>query len=200
MIEKILAVLIAYLIGSIPSGYLIGKAFGGDDLRKKGSGSIGMTNVLRNLGKLPAALTLLSDGLKGLIVAHLAIILFPSEIKLIGFMCVSVVVGNCWSAFIGFKGGKGVTHSFGIFLRIAPKAALIALFFWLAAAIISRYASVGAITFVISNPILIILFSYPSAFFWASIIISLIVLYRHRENIVRLVNGEEKKIGKRIAN
>ena len=153
--SAILAIGAAYLIGAVPIGYLIGRAFGVADIRRHGSGTIGATNVLRTAGRLPAILTLGGDIAKGyLAVVTGAALAASPQTSDTGVMTVSAVmaaatvaavVGNCWSVFLGFRGGKGVATGLGALLRIVPLALLPAALVWLVVTITFRYVSLGSI-------------------------------------------------------
>ncbi|MFQ5641855.1 MAG: glycerol-3-phosphate 1-O-acyltransferase PlsY [bacterium] len=150
-------VLSNYFIGSLPFGLMLSKLSRGLDPRKKGSGNIGATNVLRVVGKKEAVLTVSCDLLKGIPLIFVASRLGLDE-KTILLIAISAVLGHMFSIFLKFKGGKGVATSFGIFLVVSPQIALIGFFVWMAAVLLSRYVSVGALTAFGLLPFLALLF------------------------------------------
>lgn len=194
MIKNILLLIIAFILGSIPFGIIIAKAKG-VDLKKVGSGNIGATNVLRSLGKWPAALTLLGDILKGTVAVALGrYIEVGSAFE--GLIGISAILGHNFSVFLGFKGGKGVATSLGVLIIYAPQVALITLIIWFIVAIVTKYSSLGALVSFGLLPLNIFLFDDKQKLFIA-IIITAIIFIRHSDNIKRLINGSERKIGQR---
>jgi len=189
-----LALGIGYLAGSIPFGLILAKVFGQGDIRKIGSGNIGATNVLRTGRKDIAAITLLLDaakaGLTGWVIQSWLGVPF-------GYIAASAaLIGHCYPVWLGFKGGKGVATFFGGLIGLAWPIAIIAAVTWLALAIITRLSSLSALVACI--------LSTAAAFFLSTTAISLmvafmsaVILWRHRENIQRLLRGEESKIGQK---
>lgn len=194
MIKNVLMLIVAFILGSIPFGIIIAKAKG-VDLKRVGSGNIGATNVLRSLGKWPAALTLLGDILKGTIAVALG---KYTGVGLIyeGLIGISVILGHNFSLFLGFKGGKGVATSLGVLMIYAPHAASITLIIWLMVVILTKYSSLGALVSFGLLPLNIFLFDDKQKVF-ISIIITAIIFIRHSDNIKRLINGTERRIGQR---
>jgi len=188
----ILFMIIGYVIGSVPSGVLISIASRGIDPRQAGSGNIGATNILRVVGKKEAALTLLADILKGLISVWVAFFMKIEQpfIFLIGS---SAILGHLFPLFLKLKGGKGVAVSFGVFLGIAPKIALIAFVIWCIGFWGGRYSSTGALAAFGSLPFLALLIRPEPIFILFSTVLSIVVYFRHWENIRRLLHGEEKQ-------
>ena len=196
MALTLLGLLAAYLIGAIPIGFLVARAAAGTDIRRSGSGNIGATNVLRTLGKGPAVLTLLGDIVKG----YLAV----SAARAIGTEAwagaggaVATVVGNCWPVFLAFRGGKGVATGLGAFLALIPWAVGPAAVMWLAVTSLSRYISLASIVGCLSLPVGAALLGYPRHSVAAAAMVALIITWRHRENIVRLARGTERRLGER---
>lgn len=194
MIKNILLLIIAFILGSIPFGIIIAKAKG-VDLKKVGSGNIGATNVLRSLGKWPAALTLLGDILKGTLAVALGRYIGAGSVYE-GLIGISAILGHNFSLFLGFKGGKGVATSLGVLIIYTPQVALITLIIWFIVAIVTKYSSLGALVSFGLLPLNIFLFDDKQKLFIA-IIITAIIFIRHSDNIKRLINGTERKIGQR---
>ena len=190
----------AYLVGALPIGYLVGRAFGIADIRRHGSGNIGATNVLRTAGRLPALLTLVGDIVKGWSAVAVGALVSAGDPALTALSAVAAVIGNCWSIFLGFRGGKGVATGFGALLRLVPLATLPAALVWLAVTIVSRYVSLGSLVAAICVPVAALLLArYPSAYVVAAAAVAVIVVGRHHENIGRLLAGSERRLGRRAA-
>jgi glycerol-3-phosphate acyltransferase PlsY len=196
MAENILLLIVAFILGSIPFGIIVA-GIKGVDLKKVGSGNIGATNVLRSLGKWPAVLTLFGDILKGTIAVAIGKFLGvgPFYEGLIGL---SAILGHNFSIFLGFRGGKGVATSFGVLLVYIPQAALVTLIMWIIIVILTKYSSLGAIVSFGLLPVNVALFDqhYREKLFIA-ILITILILVRHKDNIGRLIRGTERKIGQR---
>jgi glycerol-3-phosphate acyltransferase PlsY len=200
-VSAILAIGAAYLIGAVPIGYLVGRAFGVADIRRHGSGTIGATNVLRTAGRLPAILTLAGDIAKGYlaVVTGTALGATPGgpDTAVAAASAVAAVVGNCWSVFLGFRGGKGVATGLGALLRIVPLAVLPAAIVWLVVTISFRYVSLGSILAAACVPLGALLLGSPAPFVIATFAVGAIVVARHHANIGRLLAGHEPKVGQR---
>jgi glycerol-3-phosphate acyltransferase PlsY len=186
--------LAAFLIGSIPIGQIIARSRG-IDLQKVGSGNIGATNVLRTTGKLPALFTLIGDFAKGMAVVLLARF-FNVGILHQGVMGIIAVLGHNFSIFLKFKGGKGVATSLGVLSIYAPLAALVTVIIWLMTVALTRYSSLGAVVSFCCLPLSIVLLDAKEKLPIA-IIISIILLVCHRDNIKRLIAGTESKVGRK---
>lgn len=197
MLIIILAIIAAYLIGSIPTGLVFGKLLKGIDIRDYGSGNIGATNVFRVIGKIPGIIVLIIDILKGfapvLMIPHLVNVPVSKGLfsVLIGAAAIS---GHNWTVFSRFKGGKGVATGAGVFLALNPIAVgiTLALFFVLVA--LTKYISLGSVCSAVILPVLLMLFKSPLEYILFGLIMSLIVIWRHKENIKRLLRGTENKI------
>lgn len=191
--EKIIVVIISYLLGSIPFAYIMIRMFKGIDIREVGSGNVGTTNALRTAGKRIALVALLGDLLKGLASAWLGM---HAGGELLAAICVlAAVAGHCWPVFIGFKGGKGMATTAGSILFLMPKVFLCLVVIFILIIVFSRYVSLASISVAILLPLTTILLSQPRSYVITSIILMVLVVYRHRENIERLRNGNERKIG-----
>lgn len=190
----VLLIIFAFVLGSIPFGIIIAKAKG-VDLKKIGSGNIGATNVLRSLGKWPAALTLLGDLLKG--TAAVAIGRYFGIGSLYeGLVGISAILGHNFSIFLGFRGGKGVATSLGVLSVYSPQAALLTLVIWVVVVIFTKYSSMGALVSFGLLPINILLFDGKEKLFIA-ILLTIFIFIRHKDNIQRLMKGSERRIGQR---
>lgn len=190
-IEPLLALLSGYLLGSIPFGVLLTRATGGGDLRKTGSGNIGATNVLRSGNKGLAALTLLLDIGKGYAAVYLALQIFDGLGVLAGL---GAFLGHLYPVWLRFNGGKGVATLLGIVAALNPTAGLIFAVIWLGSLALWRYSSVSGMFAAISVPVAaFVLGEY--AMMPMFIGLTLLVLWKHRSNIERLIAGEEPKVG-----
>ena len=189
----IFVALFGYLLGSVPTGLLLAKFFSKVDPRKTGSGNIGATNIFRTAGKGLGILTLVGDVLKGMIPIGIAIQLGISDLWLAA-VGLSTFLGHIFPIFLGFRGGKGVATALGVYLVISPIAVLIEFLLFAGLVWRWRYISLGSICCATTIPILIAFFRSDSqAYFILSVIIAALILYRHQENIVRLLQGMENK-------
>jgi acyl phosphate:glycerol-3-phosphate acyltransferase len=195
------AIVAAYLIGAVPIGYLVGRAFGVADIRRHGSGTIGATNVLRTAGRLPALLTLVGDIAKGFLAVAVGATLAKSaagpDLGATAACAVAAVIGNCWSVFLGFRGGKGVATGLGALLMLVPLAVLPAAVVWLGVTLSFRYVSLGSILGAVCCALGAAIFGYPGPFVLAAFGVAAIVVARHHANIARLLAGHEPKVGQR---
>jgi glycerol-3-phosphate acyltransferase PlsY len=193
---RAVGLVIVYLIGSIPVGFLIARIAGGFDIRGKGSGTIGATNVLRTLGPAPAIATLLGDILKGYVAVRAAEVLGP-EPAWGAAGAVLAIVGNCWPVFLRFKGGKGVATGLGAFLALAPKAILPAIAAWFILAVAFRYVSLASIVGCVAMAIGVWFFDYPRVYAAAAGCAAALIVWRHQANLKRLLSGTEPRLGER---
>jgi glycerol-3-phosphate acyltransferase PlsY len=191
---SVLALVAAYLVGGVPVGWLVARALGIEDIRRHGSGNIGATNVLRTVGRLPAALTLLGDVAKGYGAVALAGVLAP-EPGVIAASAVASVAGNCWSVFLGFRGGKGVATGLGALLGLTPWATAAAIPVFLVVAATTRFVSLGSVLAAVCVPAGALLLGYGPAAVGGAAAVALIVVVRHQENIARLLAGTERRFG-----
>ncbi len=196
-IELALVFAAAYLIGSIPTGYLIVKAKTGKDIRTVGSGSTGATNVKRVLGKNYFFLVMLLDALKGALPVVLAKI-FISTGASIGIApvisAVAVIIGHSKSIFLGFKGGKSVASGVGTILALNWTAGIIIALIWGGITYATKYVSVGSIIALVLSPFIMYFLNAPIAYTLYCILGAVYIVYLHRENIKRLVQGNENKV------
>ncbi|MDO8525600.1 MAG: glycerol-3-phosphate 1-O-acyltransferase PlsY [Candidatus Omnitrophota bacterium] len=195
----ILSCLIAYLMGSIPTGFLMTKIFAGSDIRSQGSKNVGATNVYRVAGKIPGLLTLVIDIVKGIIVVTLVVSFFYRYLPDVDyifyktFMGLLVILGHIYSIFLKFKGGKGVATTIGVTAAIAPLVLLMSLLMWLIVFIPTNYVSLASLAFGITLPISAIVFGQPFYVVIFCVILCVINTYKHRDNIKRLLKNEENK-------
>ncbi|WOI56072.1 glycerol-3-phosphate 1-O-acyltransferase PlsY [Palleronia sp. LCG004] len=186
--------ILAYLLGSVPFGIVFTRIFGLGDLRKIGSGNIGATNVLRTGSKPAAILTLVSDVGKGAFAVVLARLLVgPEAAEIAGF---AAFLGHCYPVYLGFRGGKGVATFLGTTLALVWPVGLAICATWLAVAAITRISSLAALVAAASSPLYAIFFGLD-AFAVGLGGMALLIFLRHRENIARLMNGSEPRIGRK---
>lgn len=183
--------LASYLLGSIPSGLILSKILNKGDIRKAGSGNIGATNALRVGGRLLGALTLIFDLLKGLVVIILAIFFEQKFIAVYGFIC---ILGHIFPIWLNFKGGKGVATVLGVMLGLNPLIALLMSMIWIVIFKFFKISSVASLVslFVSIVTLIVIDTNYINSIFLALILI--LIVYKHKDNIIRLYRGEENKI------
>jgi glycerol-3-phosphate acyltransferase PlsY len=199
MFKLFLPVLFGYFIGSIPFGIIVSRLFG-IDIRKVGSGNIGATNIYRALGPAPASLVFILDLLKGTVSIYFAQFILPSSpafvLKelIIVISGLAAVIGHMYPIYLGFKGGKGAATSLGILLGIAPDLFIIALIYVALAIAVTRYVSVASFTGVILLSILMVAFHKPVEYSFATVIVAILIIYKHIPNIKRLLSGTEPKI------
>lgn len=205
MVLYIIVAIIAYLIGSINFSVIFSKKMAGFDVREKGSGNAGTTNMLRSVGKKAAALTLVCDILKGVVAIGIAILfgnIFNAQDKslLVQIAGILVIIGHTFPIFFGFKGGKGVATSLGVLLMSNWQIGLICLVFALVLMILTKMVSVGSIGAAILFPVLTLfirdnyIVAEGTNYFIFSVILAIIVVFNHRENVKRLLSGKENKI------
>ncbi|MDN5347634.1 MAG: acyl phosphate:glycerol-3-phosphate acyltransferase [Clostridia bacterium] len=187
--------LLSYLLGSLPTAYLVGKYIGGFDIRRRGSGNVGATNAFRTMGPAPGLAVLLVDVFKGLIPVLVGKALGGPGMAAWGGL--AAMAGHNWSVFLQFQGGRGVATAAGAVLAMSPAVLFWALLIWLAAVVISRYVSLGSIAAAAAAPLLMLLFRQAPAYILFSLASAALVIYRHRPNIRRLLAGTEPKIGER---
>lgn len=209
MVVNIIMAIIAYLIGSVNFSIIISKKMAGFDVREKGSGNAGTTNMLRSVGKKAAALTLVCDILKGVVSIVIAIIL-GNVIKnanrelLLQIAGIAVVLGHTFPVFFGFKGGKGVATSLGVLLLSNWQIGLICLVFAVLLMVLTRMVSLGSCAAAVLFPVLTLFINTNytiltegksgSVYLIYSVILAVIVLYNHRTNIKRIMNGTENRL------
>ncbi len=204
MLDAIIIILIAYLIGSFPTAIIAGKMLKQIDIRDYGSGNAGATNVVRVLGWKAGLIVLVIDMFKGFVpVFWIAGMIHQNPDSLIYFQilaAISAIAGHIWTIFAGFKGGKGVGTSAGVFMGLAPIPLLIALAFFILIVATTRYVSLGSIMAalafltVISIQKFFTTFPVPDVLYYLSVVVVVLLWYAHRENIKRLIHHNENKI------
>lgn len=203
MLKYILVVIIAYLLGSISFSVIISKKLAGFDVREKGSGNAGSTNVLRTVGKKGAILTLICDCLKGVIAVLIAYIVSKTTQNTDGALLVqlaglAVVLGHTFPIFFNFKGGKGVATSLGVLLIINWQIGLICLVFALLLMVLTRFVSLGSVSAAILFPVLTIFihshYIVDGSYIIFALLLGAFVVFNHRANVKRLLEGKENKL------
>ena len=209
LLFKILLVIFAYILGSLPNAFILFKFQRGGDIREHGSGNVGGTNVLRSAGPSLAVSTIILDIIKGIIPIVLLYYFFPSSYILFVITTFAVLIGHVFSVFLKFKGGKGVSTTGGliiavcvfefsamnIFIRITP--AIVIVLTVLIIFFITRVMSLGSVIAALITPIMFFVCRYDLYIIIASILWTLVIIVSHRDNIKRLLKGEEKKILRR---
>ena len=207
MLSRITFVLIAYLLGSIPFGFLLIKYVftGGEDVRQIGSGGIGATNVTRRAGIKAGLLTYVFDVAKGVAAVMLMRLVAADDYVWIGAAAIAAIAGHIFPIFLGFKGGKGVATGVGIYLALAPYSVLATLVLWVLIVYFSKYVSLGSIIATAAVPLWTLLFygllqpdSHLKGLIWIGILGCALIVAKHHENINRLMHGTENKIGTRV--
>lgn len=188
-------VLFAYLLGSVPSGILAARAMGAADPRSGGSGNIGATNVLRTLGKKAAVFTLAGDFLKGVIPVLVAMTLMGGNSPFLYLTAGAAILGHDFSVFLLFKGGKGVATTIGTITVLSPLVAVLLLVVWVSVVLVTRYSSAGALSAAATSPFFALLVAGNGSLAIFCLAAGGLLVFQHRENIRRLINGTEGRIG-----
>ncbi len=200
MINYVIIFVVAYLLGNISTSYIITKKMLGVDIRTQGSGNAGSTNVLRTLGKKAGVMTFVGDLLKGIIavlIGRLIATYVGVDLANAGYVAVvGVVSGHNWPAFLGFRGGKGVATSLGAMIAMNPVIALSCFGFFIVVVAITKYVSLGSILGIGLSPIIMLIGNNQKGFL-VTLFLTVSAAYTHRENIKRLLNGTERKIGEK---
>jgi glycerol-3-phosphate acyltransferase PlsY len=196
LLSSLLLLALGYLLGSMPNGYLAGRWLKGIDLRQCGSGSTGATNVLRNVGKGPALVVFLLDVGKGALAVLLAKSFGLNDwVQVLAGL--AALAGHIWPVWLGWKGGKAVATGLGLFLGLAWPVGLACLGLFMAVISLSRIVSLSSVVAAIGLPVLMLTSGGSSAYVAVSVVASLMVLWRHRSNIERLLAGTEPRIGEK---
>jgi len=187
--------MLIYLVAAVPTGVVLTRLMGLEDVRSRGSGNIGATNVYRVAGKLPGILTLLGDILKGFLpLLAVKYWLAPTPLQL-GLAALVAIVGPCYSVYLCFKRGKVVATAVGIFLVLDPQALLGGCLVFLAAVALTRYISLGSVLAAIAVPLFTLLFGRPLPMVLSACVIGALIVWRHRDNLQRLLKGTENRFG-----
>ncbi|MEW6095171.1 MAG: glycerol-3-phosphate 1-O-acyltransferase PlsY [bacterium] len=195
--EIVLIIIVSYIIGSIPTAYLVGRIYGKVDIRTVGSGNVGASNVYRVVGKVAGIGVLIIDILKGLLPVYV--------VSLLGFDTIHKVVaglgaisGHTWTIFLKFKGGKGVATGLGVFLGLTPIPVLIVLVVFVLVVAISKYIALGSIIGALLLSLLLLFFEKENIIKTFGLAVSLLIVIKHIPNIKRLIAGHEHKFGTKI--
>ncbi len=194
--KLVISLLLSYLIGSIPSGFLLTKFVMKKDVREYGSGNIGATNVARIMGLKAGVLVAFFDILKGYIALMVGQYILGSSVPELYILLIAAasIAGHDWSVFLGFSGGKGVATTFGVILRLYPAAFVVYAVIWLLIVFKTRYVSLGSILGSVSLPFTVFFTGFSRINIYFSVLLSLFIMYTHRANIKRLINGNENRM------
>ncbi len=187
--------LVAYLVGAIPFGVVVGKLFYHVDVREHGSGNVGTTNVFRVLGKKAGVVVLVCDMLKGYIPAFIAAyFLRETDPWLVIFIAAAPVVGHMYSVFLKGRGGKGVATGAGVVIALIPLAGAIIAVVWVLLILITRYVSLASLVATLLVPVFVVALGDPLPYLIASLLVTVGIFWAHRGNIRRLLNGTENRV------
>ena len=193
MLVIILLIFVAYLIGSVPTGYLLGK-LRGVDVRTIGSGNVGATNVARAVGKSQGIITLIADAAKGYLPVFTALQLGQDSLT-VALTAIAVFLGHLYPLFLNFQGGKGVATGFGALLALAPVATLVLVVVFVLTVVATRIVSLGSLTTAVAAPLSLWFFHQPPVIVAMGCFLGAMVIIRHRANIQRLLAGTEPRFG-----
>lgn len=198
MMEIAVFAIVGYLLGSVPFGLIAGYLFGRTDVRRHGSGNTGTTNVMRAVGVKAAIVVLLLDMGKCVAAVLIARLYTDSEATHVA-AAIAAMVGHTWSIYLGFKGGKGTATGWGGLLVLSPISGLVATLVGSAVVATTRYVSLGSIVAATVGSATLVVLSLtghaPAAYAWFGVVGAPIIVYRHKDNIRRLIKGEERKLG-----
>ena len=196
MMTIVLAIVIGYIFGSIPSGLVLVKMACGIDIREYGSKNIGTTNVFRTVGARMASIVLVADVFKGVLAVLLVRYLLESNLHLELLTAIAALLGHNYSIFLGFKGGRGVATGLGLILLFMPDVCIFSFTVWLVLVFVTRYVSLGSIVGAFITPIVAYMRGYPAELVLFALAACVFVIVRHYENMKRLIAGTETKIKK----
>ncbi len=194
-LHSIVIIIAAYLLGSVPVGLIVAKLMGKADPRKSGSGNIGATNVNRTLGKGAGIATLIGDIIKGAAPTCYVIYFAASSVDLISLVALAAIVGHLFPIYLGFKGGKGVATTFGVLIVVSPLAALICAALFAVIVFFTRYVSLASMYAAVTMPLALALVPGKLYFAPVSILIAMLIVFKHKENIKRLRDRTENRFG-----
>jgi acyl phosphate:glycerol-3-phosphate acyltransferase len=201
MLNIISASIFAYLLGSIPFSFILGKAMKGIDIRTTGSRNVGATNLMRCAGKFPGISALLLDVSKGIIAVTFVANIFYRQDLLIGehffkiIIGLFAVMGHVWTVFLGFKGGKGVATTIGVLAGLSPLAVASGIFVWLVFIAIFKYVSLSSIAMSVAMPAVMLFLGEPVEYIVLSFTLCVIIICRHYGNIMRIIKATEPRLG-----
>ena len=202
MIEYLIFVPLGYILGAIPFGLIAGKLFGGVDVRDHGSGSIGMTNVMRTVSPPVAILVLILD--MGKAAGAVLLVKFIADAPMVETLTgIAVIAGHSWSVFIGFSGGKGTATGWGALFALSPIAGIVASIIGVGLVALTRYVSLGSIVAATLGSLTLAVLavvndSVPLEYALYGAVGAPIILFKHRDNIQRLIKGDERKLGQKV--
>jgi acyl phosphate:glycerol-3-phosphate acyltransferase len=192
VIAFLILLLVAYLVGAIPFGVIVGRLFYGIDIRKHGSGNVGTTNTFRVLGRRAGIAVLICDMLKGYVPAVIAATFFNPWYAI--FIAAAPVVGHMYSIFLKGRGGKGIATGSAVVLALVPQAFAVCLAVWITLTLMTRYVSVASLAAAFLVPVQVIWMGEPLPYEIAAVLVAVIVFWAHRGNIRRLLNGSENRV------
>ena len=192
----VIAVALGYLFGSIPFAFLVTRARG-IDIRKVGSGNVGAANVLRTAGVMPAVAVMLLDIAKGAMAVQVAR-LVTGDLAVVTAAGCAAIVGHIYPAWLGFRGGKGVAASAGVFGMLAPVATVIAAAVFVGTVVVTRFMSAGSIAGALALAVAVMVGNVPAPVVAGAMLAAILIVHRHRDNLSRLVAGTERRIGMRL--
>ena len=184
----------SYLLGSVPTGIVISRLMGKGDPRKSGSGNIGATNVGRTSGRLAGALTLLGDVLKGGVPVLLSLLYYPESL-FVSLVGLAAFLGHLFPVYLGFKGGKGVATGLGVMVVICPLATLLSAVVFVVTAALKRYVSLASMLAAAMLPVFMSFDTKGRNYVGMGVVVAVLIIYKHKDNIKRLVAGTENRIG-----
>lgn len=196
--QNLLPIILSYLLGSITFSFVVGKLILGIDVRQHGSGNAGATNTLRVLGKVPGVLVLLLDIFKGVVAVWFGSWLMPEQSWVASACGLAVILGHNWPIYFGFKGGKGIATTIGVMAAISFWPTLLASVLAVLTIFCTRYVSLGSLILTASLPFILWLFDATLDIIVLSILIWILACWRHRPNIIKLIQGKESKIGRKL--
>jgi len=195
LILSVIAVLASYLLGSVSFSVVLARAIKGIDIRQHGSGNAGATNTLRVLGKGPAILVLALDVLKGIAAVWIGRWLGDGSVWVPALCGIAAIIGHNWPVYFRFRGGKGIATTIGVMATLFFFPAFYAGIIAILSIVFTRYVSLGSLIFVLLTPIFLVISEGVGPYFWVSLLICLFAVWRHRTNIVKIVEGRENKLG-----
>lgn len=191
-----LAFVAAYLVGAFPTAYVMGR-IRNIDITKEGSGNVGGTNALRVLGIGPGIAVAVTDFFKAVIPTYVALHVLDLPLWQSLAVAAAAIIGHNWSVYIGFKGGKGIACTIGVSAVLFPGVLLASLAIAVLSVVVTRYVSVGSLLLTALMPITLLYLRRPQEYVWFAVSLMVLAAYRHRGNVERLLNGTERKIGKK---